>query len=45
MTNTNNEFLRPCDIEECKRTQQYFNRVLIPDDIEKLSALMIEWGY
>lgn len=30
---------------ECKRTQQYFNRVLIPDELQKLSELLIEWGY
>lgn len=29
----------------CKKAQQYFNRVLIPDDLEKLSELLIEWGY
>ena len=29
----------------CKKAQQYFDRVLIPDDLEKLSELLIEWGY
>lgn len=28
-----------------KKAQQYFNRVLIPDDLEKLSELLNEWGY
>lgn len=30
---------------DCKKTQQYFNRVLTPDDLEKLSKLLNEWGY
>lgn len=30
---------------KCKRTQKYFNRVLIPDELQKLSELLIEWGY
>lgn len=29
----------------CKKAQQYFNRVLIPDELQKLSELLIEWGY
>lgn len=29
----------------CKAAQQYFNRVLTPDDLEKLSELLNEWGY
>ena len=29
----------------CKKAQQYFDRVLIPDDIEKLSELLTGWGY
>ena len=30
---------------DCKKTQQYFNKVLTPDDLEKLSELLTEWGY
>lgn len=29
----------------CKKAQQYFNRVLIPYELEKLSELLAEWGY
>ena len=30
---------------ECKRTQQYFKKVLTPDDLEKISKLLEKWGY
>lgn len=29
----------------CKKAQRYFNRVLTPDDLEKLSELLDKWGY
>lgn len=29
----------------CRKTQKYFERVLIPDELQKLSELLIEWGY
>lgn len=49
MTNTNNEIkdLRKAQraYRLCKKAQQYFNRVLIPDELQKLSELLIEWRY